>query len=1060
MTIDVTPVNDAPVAADIVASVLEGSTIQSGASRADLIGPTAHLYDPNYNGVGSYQIGYETVGPMDLAFSPDGNKLYVLAHKDMQGNIDKRVVTYDLQSPWDVSARTFNGAKVYDLPADPPSISNNAHPNNKLMTAGMAFGEAGTKMFVSQYNQLGGTLYSFDLSTAYDVSTASPDTSITIPDTSGENRYLEPFDGRFDLGFSEDGLSMFTLEQHKAQQGSGMLRQLAKYNLSTAWDISTADMNNRATHVFSTTDDTEVEAGFVFGGSGTKLFVIDVGNLDTNTGSAIREYNLATPYDISNMTEVRVTSLDGEWFAKHLYSIELSADETKIYLTGHGGGSTGAYIYEFDIYEDPALSNDTDAEGDALTLTFVASDAVASGTTYANGTDIDGQYGTLTIGANGSYRYVSDESAQDALDAGDKVTDSFAYTVSDGSATSTANLVVTVIGVNDTPTATNNTVTISEDATKTFAASDFNFADVDASSSLSSIKITSLPATGALTLSGSAVSQNQTIATSQIANLVYTPVANGNGDPYTTFQFKVNDGTADSASAYTMTIDVTPVNDAPTAADNTVTINEDATKTFAASDFNFADVDSDSLSSIKIISLPATGALTLSGSAVSQNQTIATSQIANLVYTPVANGNGDPYTTFQFKVNDGTADSASAYTMTIDVTPVNDAPTAADNTVTINEDATKTFAASDFNFADVDSDSLSSIKIISLPATGALTLSGSAVSQNQTIATSQIANLVYTPVANGNGDPYTTFQFKVNDGTADSASAYTMTIDVTPVNDAPTVQTGAGTSATNDDTSGVGEVTTNEDTDKVFAHTDFNFYDLDNPSSTLSSVTITALPTNGKIFIDNTELTSTNLASLGADISKADIDAGKVKFRPYANENGNDYATFTYTVSDGTSDSAVATMTVNVTPVNDAPVAANDAGNVLVGTQFTGNVLTVSMGGKDSDADGSADTLVVDRLTGGGTSKVIGSGNGATETLTLNYGTIVLGRDGSVTYNADQSPAAALNHGDAAVTEAFSYRISDGSGATTTATITFTITAPDPGNNAPIVSGWSCDRNH
>ena len=42
--------------------------------------------------------------------------------------------------------------------------------------------------------------------------------------------------------------------------------------------------------------------------------------------------------------------------------------------------------------------------------------------------------------------------------------------------------------------------------------------------------------------------------------------------------------------------------------------------------------------------------------------------------------------------------------------------------------------------------------------------------------------LTFTPALNAHGDPYTTFTFKVNDGTDDSASAYTMTIDVT---DAP-----------------------------------------------------------------------------------------------------------------------------------------------------------------------------------------------------------------------------------------------------------------------------------
>ena len=44
---------------------------------------------------------------------------------------------------------------------------------------------------------------------------------------------------------------------------------------------------------------------------------------------------------------------------------------------------------------------------------------LASSTTYSNGTSITGTYGTLTVGANGSYTYVADQSASDDLDASD-----------------------------------------------------------------------------------------------------------------------------------------------------------------------------------------------------------------------------------------------------------------------------------------------------------------------------------------------------------------------------------------------------------------------------------------------------------------------------------------------------------------------------------------------------------------------------------------------------------------------------------------------------------------
>ena len=53
--------------------------------------------------------------------------------------------------------------------------------------------------------------------------------------------------------------------------------------------------------------------------------------------------------------------------------------------------------------------------------------------------------------------------------------------------------------------------------------------------------------------------------------------------------------------------------------------------------------------------------------------------------------------------------------MTVNVTAVNDAPTAADNAVTTNEDTDHTFSASEFGFTDVDSDSLDHVTIETLP---------------------------------------------------------------------------------------------------------------------------------------------------------------------------------------------------------------------------------------------------------------------------------------------------------------------------------------------------------
>ena len=122
--------------------------------------------------------------------------------------------------------------------------------------------------------------------------------------------------------------------------------------------------------------------------------------------------------------------------------------------------------------QDDVLSDDTDADDSAsLTVTNIShangnSGSVTSSSTHlSNGREIVGTYGTSTIGADGSYKYIADQAAADDLDAGDTATDVFTYTLSDGTATDTATLTITVTGVNDTPVAVNDTDSVNEDAT-------------------------------------------------------------------------------------------------------------------------------------------------------------------------------------------------------------------------------------------------------------------------------------------------------------------------------------------------------------------------------------------------------------------------------------------------------------------------------------------------------------------------------------------------------------------------------------------------------------------
>ena len=88
------------------------------------------------------------------------------------------------------------------------------------------------------------------------------------------------------------------------------------------------------------------------------------------------------------------------------------------------------------------------------------------------------------------------------------------------------------------PTATDNTVTATEDTAFVFAAANFGFTDVDTADQLQSITVTTLASTGTLALNGSTVTVGQSISSGDIAAgaLTFTPLANANGAGYDSFQ--------------------------------------------------------------------------------------------------------------------------------------------------------------------------------------------------------------------------------------------------------------------------------------------------------------------------------------------------------------------------------------------------------------------------------------------------------------------------------------------------------------------------------------------
>ncbi len=257
-------------------------------------------------------------------------------------------------------------------------------------------------------------------------------------------------------------------------------------------------------------------------------------------------------------------------------------------------------------------------------------------------------------------------------------------------------------------------------------------------------------------------------------DIVYRP--DSNFDSSDSLSIVVDDlGNSGSGGNQTISesvaITVTPVNDAPT---SDAIPNPSSAEDFGIFDYNVTSYfhDVDSILAYSLGSVTYYGGLTLADLSVSSSGIVSFSSASN------ANGSVD----VQVIAGDGQHTTSQTFTFT--VTPVNDAPTGADNTVTTNEDIPHTFIADEFGFSDVDAgDQLQAVQITSLPLAGHLQLNGVDVNLNDLISVTDIndGKLSFIPAPGANGTGYATFEFKVFDGTDFSTATHVVTVDVTPV---------------------------------------------------------------------------------------------------------------------------------------------------------------------------------------------------------------------------------------------------------------------------------------
>ncbi|MFH4574239.1 tandem-95 repeat protein, partial [Vibrio diabolicus] len=465
---------------------------------------------------------------------------------------------------------------------------------------------------------------------------------------------------------------------------------------------------------------------------------------------------------------------------------------------------------------------------------------------------------------------------------------------------------------------------------------------------------------------------NGTVSVNPDGSVTYTPNDNYHGAD--SFTYIVTSGGVSEST--TVNVDVTPVNDAPVAKDDTAITDEDTPVTIHVLP-NDTDVDDDKLS--------------IESASVPKEQGTVEVVDGKLVFTPAENFNGDAEITYT--VTDGQLTDEA--TVTVTVNPVNDAPTIkVDALESITEDAVSTdTVVATLTVRDTDTPEDELTVLLENNSNGYFVLVGDEV------------KLTQAGVDAVNNDELNlkdlTISASVSDGVNPTANDSDSLI-VNRVNDAPTVENAIADQVLSEDfdayTIDLNEVFKDSDSSLEFSVSGNNNIQVSivngvanitptadwNGSETLTftatdpsgesisqTVNFTVAPVADIVADKATvvEDTATIINVLGNDTFEGDdkvvsLDTnngpangtvsvnpdGTVTYTPNDNYHGTD--SFTYIVtSGGVSEST--TVNVDVTPVNDAPVAKDDTATTQEDTAVTIDVLP-----NDTDVDG--DVLSID----------------------------------------------------------------------------------------------------
>ena len=421
--------------------------------------------------------------------------------------------------------------------------------------------------------------------------------------------------------------------------------------------------------------------------------------------------------------------LDGLVDDVRIYAYELGASDIQLAMLGntpHGLVDTATVTVTVTAVNDiPIALADTFTTTEDITLTVtapgvLANDTDADGNPLTAILDSDVSDGNLTLNSDGSFTYLANTNYCG--------TDNFTYLADDGLGGQSVTTTVTlnVVCISKPPLAINDGYTATEDITLSIVAPGVLTNDSDGDGDELTAVLDTTVTSGTLTLNSD-------------GSFTYIPDADFCGTD--NFTYHAHDGQADSNMA-AVTINVTCLNDAPTAVDDMFSVLEDSSHNAFNVLVNDGDVDGDALS-ITAVTSATHGTAAISGT--------------HILYTPEANFVG--MDVFTYTISDGVlADTA---VVTISVDNENDAPTAVDDAYTVDEGSSDNLLDVLSNDSDIDVGDSLSVTAVTSPTNGTAIISGTII--------------LYTPYPDFIGTD--SFTYTITDGTVSDVATVTVIVE-------------------------------------------------------------------------------------------------------------------------------------------------------------------------------------------------------------------------------------------------------------------------------------------